>query len=83
MNENTKQRSPRHMTYDEVRRVITQYAVEMLPYFADGWSRFPQGGNAAMIVNYLNDKAAFYRPIDDDVAADLLDAATEIIVRCG
>lgn len=36
-----------------------------------------------MIANYLNDKADFYRTIDTNIANDLLDSATEIIVRCG
>jgi len=76
-------RSPRRMSYDDVFQVITKHAHEMQPYFADGWSRFPQGGNAAMIANYLNDKADFYRTIDTNIANDLLDSATEIIVRCG
>jgi hypothetical protein len=76
-------RSPRRMSYDDVFQVITKYAHEMQPYFADGWSRFPQGGNAAMIANYLNDKADFYRTIDTNIANDLIDSATEIIVRCG
>ena len=76
-------RSTRRMSYDDVFQVITKYAQEMQPYFADAWSRFPQGGNAAMIANYLNDKADVYRTIDDNITNDLLDAATEIIVRCG
>ena len=76
-------RSPRRMSYDDVFQVIAKYACEMQPYYADGWSRFPQGGNAAMIANYLNDKADFYRIIDANITNDLLDAATEIIVRCG
>ena len=76
-------RSPRRMSYDDVFQVITKHAHEMQPYFADGWSRFPQGGNAAMIANHLNDKADFYRTIDTNIANDLLDSATEIIVRCG
>jgi hypothetical protein len=42
-------RSPRRMSYDDVFQVITKHAHEMQPYFADAWSRFPQGGNAAMI----------------------------------
>lgn len=71
------------MTYEDVCQVITKYAHEMLPYFADRWSRFPQGITAAMIANYLNDKADFYRDIDTNIANDLLNSATEIIVRCG
>ena len=76
-------RKPRRMSYDDVAQVITKYAPEMQPHFADKFSRFPEGGNAAMIVNYLNDKADFYRTIDETVSTDLVDAAGEIIVRCG
>ena len=72
------------MTYDEVYKVIATYANEMLPLFADGWSRFPEGGNAATIVNYLNDRASFFYDINEpDTATTIVDAATEIIVRCG
>lgn len=76
-------RTPRHMSYDDVFQVITKYAHEMQHHFADKFSRFPEGGNAAMIVKYLNDKADFYRTIDENIANDLVDAAAEIIVRCG
>jgi hypothetical protein len=78
-----KSKHTKHMSYDDVFRVITKYAPEMQVYFADKFSRFPEGGNAAMIVNYLNDKADFYRTIDESIADDLVDAATEIIIRCG
>ena len=76
-------RRPKRMTYDDVFQIITKYAHEMQRHFADKFSRFPEGGNAAMIVNYLNDKADFYRTIDENIANDLVDAAGEIIVRCG
>lgn len=71
------------VSYADVFQTITKYAPEMQPYFADKFSRFPEGGNAAMIVNYLNDKAAFYRDIDKSIADELVNAAGEIIVRCG
>jgi hypothetical protein len=76
-------RPVRHMTYEEVRHVIAKYAHEMLPQFADRWSRFPEGEVAATIVNYLNDKADFWWPVSRDAAEELADAASEIIVRCG
>jgi sugar/nucleoside kinase (ribokinase family) len=70
------------MTYAEVRDVIAKYAHEMLPRFADGWSRFPRGGNAATIVNYLDDKAQMhYRLGNDDIGRLLAEAGAEIIVR--
>ena len=76
---------PKQMSYDDVFCLISKYAPEMMSPFADKFSRFPVGGNAAMIANYLNDKADFYRSIleDETIANDLVNAAGEIIVRCG
>jgi hypothetical protein len=71
------------MSYDDVSQIIAKYAPEMQVPFADRFNRFPVGGNAAMIVNYLNDKGDFYRTIDKKVSDDLINAAAEIIVRCG
>ena len=72
----------RHMTYSDVYNVIAKYAGEMLVYFADSWSRFPQGGTAAQIVNYLNDKSAMYYSFGaDEAAKDCAWAAAEIITR--
>ncbi|OEU68416.1 MAG: hypothetical protein BBJ57_02305 [Desulfobacterales bacterium PC51MH44] len=68
-------------SYSESYDLISRYANEMLPYFADGWSRFPQGGNAAMIVNFLNTQADFWRDHNPELCQDLLDVATEIITR--
>ncbi|MCD6516439.1 MAG: hypothetical protein J7L72_03315 [Candidatus Aminicenantes bacterium] len=69
------------MTYSDVQNVIVRYAPEMAQPFADGFSRFPVGGNAAMIVNYLNEKAQFYYNINKEVAELLAAAASEIIIR--
>ena len=71
----------KRLSYDDVYQILSMYANEMLPFFADGWSRFPQGGNAAMIVNYLNDQAKLWYKINPDVATKLVEAATEIIFR--
>ena len=75
-------RKPRRMSYDDIFQIITKYAQEMQRHFADKFSRFPEGANAAMIVNYLNDKADFYRTIDEKIANDLVDAAAEIADKC-
>ena len=71
----------KRLSYSEVQNIILNYAPEMAPYFADGWSRFPQGGNAAMIVNYLNDHAETYRKIAPEITELMIDAAAEIIIR--
>lgn len=70
------------MSYDDVYNVIAKYAPEMLQYYADKWSRFPRGGNAAMIVNYLNDRCMWWHDHDKDTALIIADAAAEIISRC-
>lgn len=70
------------MLYYQVQQIISKYAPEMAVSFADKWERFPVGGNAAMIVNYLNDKAQFYYSIGcENIGVELVNAATEIIVR--
>ncbi|HOD97372.1 MAG TPA: hypothetical protein PLT63_01220 [Syntrophales bacterium] len=76
-------RKPRRMSYAEVLQVITKYAPEMQHCFENKFGRFPKGGEAAMIVNYLNDTADLYRAERENIVNDLVDAATEIIVRCG
>jgi len=67
--------------YDEAYKTIEKYAPEMLPFFADSLKRFPRGGAAATAVNYLNDRAEFWYGIDASVAKQIVDVATEIIVR--
>lgn len=70
------------MIYSEVQQIILKYAPEMAPHFADRFERFPRGGQAAMIVNYLNDKATFYYNLGiDDIAKQCVSAAGEIITR--
>ena len=72
------------MSYNDVFETVRDYAPEMLHVFADKFERFPAGGNAAMIANYLNDHADFWRKLGlDDVAEKMVNAAGEIIVRCG
>jgi hypothetical protein len=72
------------MTYNEVQNIIGRYASEMAPYFADHWSRFPRGGTAAMIVNYLQERCNFYYDAGiPEVSKQLSDAAAEIIAREG
>ena len=69
------------MLHHEATKIITTYASEMLPLWADRFERWPQGGQAAMIANYLNDHAETYRKIAPDVCKQMIEVATEIIVR--
>ena len=40
-------------TYSDVYETIALYANEVLPLFADGWERFPQGRCAAEVLSRL------------------------------
>ena len=79
----TQQKGRIMMTYAEVQKLILMYAPEMAEPFADRFERFPEGGNAAMIANYLNDRASFYYNINERIAKKLAKASAEIVVRCG
>lgn len=72
------------LTYNQVQQTIFKYADEMAVPFADRFERFPQGGVAAMIANYLNDRAQFYYNFGcPEIGKECAEAAAEIIVRCG
>ena len=63
------------MNYDEIYTIIASYAPDMLPLYADKWSRLPNGDDATRIVSTLQKKSAFYRAIDTDIAERLTFAA--------
>lgn len=69
------------MNYQEAQNIIILYANEMAPHFADKFQRFPKGGNAAMIVNYLNNRSQFWYSIKRSVGKSLAEVAAEIIIR--
>jgi hypothetical protein len=70
------------MTYSEVRDIIAKYSHEMLPKFADSWSRFPRGENAYTIVNYLDGQEKMYCKLGcDEIGRLLAEAMAEIIMR--
>ena len=55
------------LTYDECYDLISRFASRLLPYFADGWSRFPVGQNAENIAREL-ERLAPYSPKLEPVA---------------
>jgi hypothetical protein len=73
----------RRLSYDDVLDIITYYAPEILPHFTNGCSRFPVGGKAAMIANYLNDISQHYYNLGFYyITKDIVNAAGEITHRC-
>ena len=72
------------LTYSQVEAIIRQYAPEMLSHFTDRWSRFPEGGQASMIINYLTDRGREYYDLGlPEIGEQLAQAGGEIIARCG
>jgi hypothetical protein len=71
-----------YMSYDEVYKLIATYCNKMLPLFADGWSRFPEGQKAYQIENALRDQSAWWIINDNpEIGNSLKSAADEIIKR--
>ena len=71
----------KRLTYDDCYNVIALYAPKMLPVFADGWSRFPQGQAASMIVNQLDLQEKSWIKIDETIAQKIAEVKNEIILR--
>ena len=46
--------------YSECYEIIAMYTGDVLPLFADGWSRFPVGNNANKIIERLEQTISFY-----------------------
>ena len=69
------------MTYTEARNIIIKYANEMTEPFSDRFQRFPEGGCAVIIANYLQDRADYWYDIDKRISALVMDVAIEIIIR--
>ena len=69
------------MNYNEVYKIIATYANKMLPYYADGWERFPVYPNAANIINELDNQAKTWERIDINTANLIKSASTEIKTR--
>ena len=46
--------------YSECYEIIAMYTGDVLPLFADGWSRFPVECNARKIIGRLEQTISFY-----------------------
>lgn len=67
------------MNRSQVEKIIAIYAPEVTSYFANRFKRWPIGQSAAVIIDYLEQKADFWYGIDKDVAKKISEAATEIL----
>ena len=47
--------------YEDVYEVIGRYCPKMLPYYADGWCRWPVGQDAQTIMQAMEAEAAFWQ----------------------
>ena len=68
-------------TYETVYEIIARWAHDLLPYYADGWGRFPSGTNRVYIANALVRKAAMWHGLSPGMreAAQKLYRAAESI----
>ena len=55
------------LSYSQVYDIIAKYDYKLLPYFADGWSRFPDREQASHIIDKLLIHANFYKNNKDYV----------------
>ena len=70
----------RLLSYSEVYALLAQYATDMLPEFADGWSRFPVGAAARLVENRLESESQFWskREGNEALGASLAAAAYSV-----
>jgi hypothetical protein len=64
--------------FESCRETINKYAFEVLPLFADAWSRFPQGEAAEKIVQILAGKVDMFRKMIPNAADELTDTIKAI-----
>lgn len=70
------------MERNEVEQIIATYTNDMLPLWADKWSRWPVPGPAHKIAARLRESAAFWTKQGMEETADaLLTAAETILAR--
>ena len=63
------------MGYEEAYDNIAKFANDQLKYFADGWSRMPNGDNAVEISQNLRARARACRAITPVISRILLQTA--------
>ena len=68
-------------TYDEAFEVISLYAPDMQPLFADGWSRWPVYPVAGTIIDKLEASATWWSKRHPDIAETIQSVASEIRAR--
>jgi hypothetical protein len=70
------------MSCNDCHEIIARYAPEILQLFSVKRGKFPQGGNASMVVSFLNDHAGKWRDGGYcDIGDKLVEVAGEIIFR--
>ena len=68
------------MDYQEAHHLIACHLPDMLPLFADGWSRWPAEAPAHQIITRAKSKAACWRVLDiDEALSATLDTLAEAI----
>jgi len=66
------------MTYSEAYDTIGSYCNSALPYFADGWSRWPTGRTALHLSHKLRNSAVSWDRLGPRIAGELRAVADEV-----
>ena len=66
------------MTYTEIYELMSDFASDTLPIFADGWERFPSEPNASRIIARLENERDFWQERRPDRADKMQRAINEI-----
>lgn len=70
--------STKRMSYNDIYELIAMYANDVLPFYADKWSRFPCGNNAIKIIKRLENTVVFYRKINSELSSQIDNAIIEL-----
>jgi hypothetical protein len=68
------------MTFMEVDGIIRKYIPNLITYFADFWSRWPEGRNAVILSDALKMQAAYWKNAGKINNADECSKAATAIV---
>jgi len=66
-----KVKDKEYRSYDDIYKLLSKYDHKLLPHFADRWNRMPEGRNAKLLVQKLEQHIAFWDKQDKKVADEM------------
>lgn len=68
-------------SYNDIFEMLSLHCEKALPFFSDGWERFPVGECASRVIADLNSAAAWHETRRPELAKRMRCAIAEIIRR--